>query len=183
LRRMPYRSLSNLEAQMTEKQDPEMVAVRRIITIRLTNESGAVARVMGLFSARGWNINSLTLHEEFDKVRARITLVFHANDMLAEQIVNQIRRLVPVHKVMDLTHAPDRVEVVTVLLRLLCTNKKLRQGAALEANRFEAQLRSKTDQAVIYSKTGSEELCAVFTASMSKFGTVQTNGSGVVAIA
>ena len=73
------------------------------------NEPGVLARVIGLFSGRGYNIESLTVSEtEHEKHLSRITIVTRGTPMVIEQIKNQLERLVPVHRVVDLTRAPAR---------------------------------------------------------------------------
>lgn len=87
--------------------------MRHIISILLENESGALSRVAGLFSARGYNIQSLTVAPTEDPSLSRITLVTTGSDDIVEQITKQLNKLVDVVKVIDLSEAPqDRKSVV-----------------------------------------------------------------------
>src|SRR3989344_9121804 len=90
---------------MNERQDPDKGAVKRTIEILVDNESGVLARIVGHISGRGLNISGTTIEEcREGAALARITIVFLATDMLAEQIVNQVDKLVPTHMVVDLSN-------------------------------------------------------------------------------
>lgn len=91
--------------------------MRHIISILLENEAGALSRVSGLFSARGYNIESLTVAPTEDKAVSRITVVTAGNDKVIAQITNQLNKLVDIVKVVDLT-ADDHVEREILLLKL-----------------------------------------------------------------
>jgi len=91
--------------------------VRHIISILLENEAGALSRVSGLFSARGYNIESLTVAPTDDETMSRITVVTDGSDNVIEQIEKQLNKLVDVVKVLDLT-ADEHIEREIVLLKL-----------------------------------------------------------------
>ena len=90
---------------------------RHTLSVLVDNEPGVLARVIGLFSGRGYNIDSLTVSEtEHEKHLSRITIVTTGTPMVIEQIKNQLERLVPVHRVVDLTTSGPRV-MATMPLR------------------------------------------------------------------
>src|ERR687897_2482822 len=85
--------------------------VSRTLSVIVDNEPGVLARVIGLFSGRGYNIDSLTVSEtEHEKHLSRITVVTRGTSMVVEQIKNQLERLVPVHRVVDMTIAGPSIE-------------------------------------------------------------------------
>ncbi|MEE9446769.1 MAG: acetolactate synthase small subunit, partial [Arenicellales bacterium] len=91
--------------------------MRRIISILLENESGALSRVAGLFSARGYNIESLTVAITEDTTLSRLTLVTRGNDDVAEQIIKQLNKLIDVVKVKDITEG-EHLEREVVLVKV-----------------------------------------------------------------
>jgi acetolactate synthase-1/3 small subunit len=96
--------------------------MRHIITVELENEAGALSRVAGLFSARGFNIESLTVAATHDVSLSRLTLVTIGDDSIIEQIVKQLNKLIDVVKVIDLTDQ-DHVERELMLVKV-CVKKK-----------------------------------------------------------
>ena len=96
--------------------------MRHIISILLENESGALSRVAGLFSARGYNIQSLTVAPTEDPSLSRITLVTSGTDDIVEQITKQLNKLVDVVKVIDLSEAPH-VERELLMIKVRATGK------------------------------------------------------------
>ena len=95
--------------------------MRHIISILLENEAGALSRVSGLFSARGYNIESLTVAPTDDSTVSRITAVTEGSDEVISQIVSQLNKLVDVVKVIDLT-ADEHIEREVLLLKLQDSN-------------------------------------------------------------
>ncbi len=91
--------------------------IRHIISVLVDNEPGVLSRVTGLFSGRGFNIESLCVAETMDPSISRITLITHGNDMIIEQIKKQLNKLINVHKVIDLTEK-DHVERELVLIKV-----------------------------------------------------------------
>src|SRR3981189_3945449 len=81
------------------------------LSVLVDNEPGVLARVIGLFSGRGYNIDSLTVSEtEHQKHLSRITIVTRGTPMVVEQIMNQLDRLVPIHRVVDMTLAGPSIQ-------------------------------------------------------------------------
>ena len=91
--------------------------MRRIISILMENEPGALSRVVGLFSQRGYNIDTLTVAPTEDKTLSRLTLTTHGDDRIIEQITKQLNKLVDVIKVIDLTEGPH-IERELMLLKV-----------------------------------------------------------------
>ena len=95
------------------------------------NEPGVLARVIGLFSGRGYNIDSLTVSEtEHEKHVSRITIVTRGTPMVIEQIKNQLERLVPIHRVIDVTLAGHAIERELAMIKVRGTGDTARRGAA-----------------------------------------------------
>ena len=96
--------------------------MRHIISVLLENETGALSRVSGLFSQRGFNIESLTVAQTNDPSLSRMTIVSTGNDRVLEQIVKQLNKLIEVVKVSDLT-SQDHIERELMLVKVCPTNK------------------------------------------------------------
>jgi len=118
--------------------------MRHIISILLENEAGALSRVSGLFSARGYNIESLTVAPTDDATVSRITVVSEGSDDVISQIVNQLNKLVDVVKVLDLT-ADEHIEREVLLLKLRDTDAA---KAAIEnlTNEYKGRIVSNTNE-------------------------------------
>jgi acetolactate synthase-1/3 small subunit len=97
--------------------------MRRIISILLQNEAGALARVAGMFSARGYNIDSLTVATPHDPSGSRLTLVTFGDEAVIDQIVNQSRKLVDVLEIADLT-ARDHIEAELLMVKVAVAPKR-----------------------------------------------------------
>ncbi len=131
--------------------------MRHIISILLENEAGALSRVSGLFSARGYNIESLTVAPTDDATVSRITVVTGGSDDVVHQIMNQLNKLIDVVKVLDLT-VDDHVEREILLLKLHDDEKSKKIVSQL-SNVFEAKIVDHEKNAIVVEITGvSEEL-------------------------
>ncbi len=161
------------------KQLPE----RRIIAVIVDNEFGVLARVIGLFSGRGYNIESLTVAEvDEEKNRSRITIVTTGTDMVIEQVKALLDRMVPVHKVVDLTAEGKHVERELALIKVAGTGKK-RVEALRIAEIFRARSVDATTESFIFEVTGSSAKIDAFIDLMRPLGMAEMARSGVVAIA
>ncbi len=98
--------------------------MRHIISILMENEAGALSRVIGLFSARGFNIESLTVAQTQNKSLSRLTLVSEGEDEIIEQIVKQLNKLIDIVKIIDLTER-EHVERELMLVKVSITNNHL----------------------------------------------------------
>jgi len=99
--------------------------MRRILAILLENEAGSLSRIVGLFSQRAFNIESLTVAPTEDETLSRITIATKGNDKVLEQIVKQVNKLIDVIKITDLTER-SHVEREIILIKVLAMNDKSR---------------------------------------------------------
>ena len=152
------------------------------IAVLVDNEPGVLARVIGLFSGRGYNIESLTV-AEVDRRRglSRITVVASGTPMVIEQIKAQLRRLVPVHAVRDLTEEGPRVERELVLIKVAGTGDRRIESLRL-ADIFRARVVDSTTESFVFEMTGSPEKLNAFINLMEPLGLVDVSRTGVVAI-
>jgi acetolactate synthase-1/3 small subunit len=157
--------------------------MRHIISILIENESGALSRVAGLFSARGYNIESLTVAEvDAQHHFSRITVVTSGTPMIIEQIKNQLRRLVPVHRVTDLTVEGPSLERELILVKVKGTGEKRVESLRI-ADIFRARVVDSTIESFVFEMTGSTEKLTAFVNLMQPLGLVEVSRTGVVAIA
>ena len=154
---------------------------RHTITVLVDNEPGVLARVIGLFSGRGYNIESLTV-AEVDPAdhRSRITVVTSGTPMIIEQIKAQLDRLVPVHTVRDLTLEGNAVERELALIKVAGTGEKRIESLRL-ADIFRARVIDSTIESFVFEMTGSTEKLDAFIALMRPLGMVDVSRTGVVA--
>ena len=156
---------------------------RHTISVVVDNEPGVLARVIGLFSGRGYNIESLTVAEvNLDENLSRITVVTSGTPMIIEQIKAQLTRLVPVHKVADLTLDGPHVERELALIKV-----KGKGNARVEALRigdiFRARAVDSTNNSFVFEIVGNTGKIDAFIDLMKPLGLVDVSRTGVVAIA
>lgn len=156
---------------------------RHTVAVLVDNEAGVLARVIGLFSGRGYNIESLTV-AEVDAVEAlsRITIVTTGTPMIIEQIKAQLERLVPVHRVVDLTTDGPSVERELALIKVKGKGNK-RVEALRIADIFRARAIDSTDESFVFEISGSTQKLDAFIDLMVPLGLVDVSRTGVVAIA
>lgn len=155
---------------------------RHTLTVLVDNEPGVLARVVGLFSARGFNIDSLTVSEiEHDKHRSRITVVTVATPKVLAQIKLQLERLVPVHKVHDLTEAGNAVERELALVKVAGVGESRIEALRL-ADAFRAQVIDATTESFVFEVTGKSSKIEQFVALMAPLGLVEVVRTGLAAI-
>ena len=160
-----------------------MTVERHTIAILVDNESGVLARVIGLFSGRGYNIESLTVAEvEAGRRLSRITIVTSGTPMVIEQIKNQLDRLVPVHKVSDLTEEGAHLERELALVKVRGTGNKRVESLRI-ADIFRARVVDSTIESFVFEMTGSSAKLNAFINLMQPLGLVDVSRTGVVAIA
>ena len=153
------------------------------IACLVDNESGVLARVVGLFSGRGYNIESLTV-AEVDKTKAlsRISLVTSGTPMVIEQIKAQLDRLVPVHRVRDLTEEGAHVERELALVKVTGKGEKRVESLRI-ADIFRARAVDSTNESFVFEVTGSGEKIDAFIGLMEPLGLVEVARTGVAAMA
>ena len=156
---------------------------RHTIAVLVDNEAGVLARVIGLFSGRGYNIESLTVAEtDADENISRITIVTTGTPMIIEQIKAQLDRLVPVHRVIDLTTEGDSVERELALVKVVGKGNK-RVEALRIADIFRARAIDSTNESFVFEISGATEKLNAFIGLMVPLGLVDVSRTGVVAIA
>jgi acetolactate synthase I/III small subunit len=155
---------------------------KHTIAVLVDNEPGILARVVGLFSGRGYNIESLTVAET-DRVKqlSRITVVTSGTPMIIEQIKAQLSRLVPVHAVRDLTDQGPHVERELALIKVAGTGEKRIESLRL-ADIFRARVIDSTIESFVFEMTGATEKLNAFINLMEPLGLVDVSRTGVVAI-
>jgi acetolactate synthase-1/3 small subunit len=155
----------------------------RTMAVLVDNEPGVLARVIGLFSGRGYNIESLTVTEvDKEKALSRINLITSGTPQVLEQIKAQLDRLVPVHNVADLTVEGPAVERELALIKVRGTGNK-RVEALRIADIFRARAIDSTINSFIFEISGSTEKLDAFINLMRPLGLVEISRTGVVAIA
>ena len=156
---------------------------RHTMAVLVDNEPGVLARVSGLFSGRGYNIESLTVSTvSEDKTKSRITIVTSGTPMIIEQIKAQLNRLVPVSDVYDLTEEGPHIEREVALIKLLAKGPERRESLRI-ADIFRARVADTTVDSFVFMVTGTQEKIDAFTELMRALGAVELARSGVVAIA
>jgi acetolactate synthase-1/3 small subunit len=156
---------------------------RHTIAVLVDNEPGILARVVGLFSGRGYNIDSLTVAEVDKKNNlSRITVVTSGTRMIIEQIKAQLSRVVPVRKVHDLTDEGAFVERELALIKVAGKGEARIESLRL-ADVFRARVVDSTIESFVYEITGSAEKLDAFIALMEPLGLVEVSRTGGVAIA
>ena len=156
---------------------------KHTIAVLVENEPGVLARVIGLFSGRGYNIESLTVAET-DRANnlSRITVVTSGTRMIIEQIKAQLSRLVPIHAVRDLTDEGPYVERELALIKVNGTGEKRIESLRL-ADIFRARVVDSTTESFVFEMTGATEKLNAFIALMEPLGLVDVSRTGVAAIA
>jgi acetolactate synthase-1/3 small subunit len=155
---------------------------RHTISVTVDNEPGILARVVGLFSGRGYNIESLTVAEiDATQHLSRITIVTSGTEMIIEQIKAQLDRLVPVHRVSDLTVEGPHLERELALVKVSGTGEKRVESLRI-ADIFRARVVDATIESFVFEMTGSSEKLNAFINLMQPLGLVDVSRTGVVAI-
>ena len=156
---------------------------RHVLSITVTNEAGILAKIAGLFTARGYNIESLTVSEiTADKSVSRITIVTSASPATMEQIIAQLDRLVPVHKVTDLTAQGAHVERELALIKVRGVGDHRIEALRL-ADVYRARVVDATTSSFVFEVTGSIEKIDKFVELMGEVGLIEVARTGIVAIA
>ena len=152
------------------------------IAVLVDNEPGILARVVGLFTGRGYNIESLTVAETDAKEKlSRITIVTNGTPMVIEQIKAQLDRLVPVHRVHDLTTEGPHIERELALIKVKGTGEKRVEALRL-ADVFRAKVIDAKTDSFVFEVTGTSDKVQTFVGLMSALGLVDVGRTGVVAM-
>lgn len=152
------------------------------MSVLVDNEPGVLARVIGLFSGRGYNIESLTVSEtEHEAHLSRITIVTSGPPMVIEQIQHQLERLVPIHSVIDLTVKGNAIERELALVKVAGTGEKRVEALRL-AEAFRAKIIDTSLEHFVFEITGKQSKIEQFLALMQPLGLVEVSRTGLAAI-
>ena len=155
---------------------------RHVLTIVVDNEPGILAKIAGLFTARGYNIDSLTVADiQEDHAVSRITIVTKGPPHVIDQIMAQLERLVPVHKVTDLTAFGPHVERELALVKVAGVGDHRIEALRL-ADVYRARVVDATTSSFVFEVTGGSDKIATFVELMRELGLVEVARTGVVAI-
>lgn len=158
----------------------EQSSERHVLNVIVDNEAGILAKISGLFTARGYNIDSLTVADiSEDHAISRITVVTRGPEPVIDQIRAQLERLVPVHRVIDLTESGAHVERELALVKV-AGKGEARVEALRIAELFRANVVDTTTQSFVFELTGSPDKVDSFIALMRELGLVEVGRSGIV---
>ncbi len=165
------------------KRMPDSNLRTATISVLVENEPGILARVVGLFSGRGYNIDSLTVAPvESGGARSRINIVTSGTEMVIEQIKAQLDRLVPVHRVADLSREGPHIAREMALIKVTGIGEK-RVEALRIADAFRARVIDATHESFVFELTGATDKLDAFIDLMRHLGLAEVSRTGVVAIA
>ena len=160
----------------------QTITRRHTLAVLVDNEFGVLARVVGLFSGRGYNIESLTVAEvEHDSKHSRITIVTSGTEIVIEQIKKLLEKMVPVYKVHDLTIEGPHVERELALVKV--AGEGVDRAEALRiADVFRARVVDSTPNSFVFEMTGESEKIDEFVSFIKPYGFVDICRTGVAAI-
>jgi len=155
---------------------------RHTLSVTVDNASGVLARIARMFSARGYNIESLTVADvSANDAISRITIVTAGTAHVIEQVVAQLDRLVPVHRVVDLTMAGEHIERELALVKVAGAGEHRIEALRL-AEVFRARPVDTTTSSFVFELTGASSKIDSFVALMSEIGLVEVARTGIVAM-
>jgi acetolactate synthase-1/3 small subunit len=162
-----------------ERHDPNET---HTLSVLVANEPGVLARVIGLFSGRGYNIESLTVSEtEAQKHVSRITIVTTGTPMVITQIKHQLDRMIPVHRVVDMTVTGRSIERELAMVKLRGIGEHRVEALRL-AEAFRARVIDASIESFVFEITGSSSKINAFIELMRPLGLVEISRTGVAAI-
>ena len=152
------------------------------LSVLVDNEPGVLARVIGLISGRGYNIDSLTVSEiSFKQHLSRITIVTHGTPQIIEQISHQLERLVPVHRVFDLTRRGPYLERELALVKVVGKGDDRTEALRL-AEAFKAKVEDASTEHFVFQITGAQTKINQFVSLMKPLGLVNVARTGIAAV-
>ncbi len=155
--------------------------VSRTLSVVVDNEPGVLARVIGLFAGRGYNIDSLTVTEvEHEKHLSRITVLTSGTPAVIQQIKHQLERLVPVHRVRDLTEEGGAIERELALVKVAGKGDKRIEALRL-AEIFRSKVVDTSIEHFVFEVTGKPSKIETFIQLMSELGLVEVSRTGITA--
>ncbi|MDO9596258.1 MAG: acetolactate synthase small subunit [Azoarcus sp.] len=154
--------------------------MRHVISLLIENESGALSRVSGLFSARGYNIESLTVAPTEDASMSRMTIVTSGSDEIIEQITKQLNKLIEVVKVVDISEAAH-IERELMLIKVRATGKD-REEIKRTTDIFRARIIDVTEASYVIELTGNQAKLDAFIGALDPTLILETVRSGVCGV-
>ena len=154
--------------------------MRHILSILIENEAGALSRVVGLFSARGYNIDSLTVSTTEDATLSRMTIVTHGSEEVVEQITKHLNKLIEVVKVIDLNES-EHIERELMLIKVRASGRD-REEMKRMADIFRGRIIDVTDRTYTIELTGDTAKLDGFIAALDEaviLETVRTGSCGI----
>jgi len=175
-------STASPSASVYPVSQTDEVSAERILAVIVDNEPGVLSRVVGLISARGYNIESLTVAEtDVEKHRSRITIVTSGTPSKIEQIKAQLGRLVPVQRVIDVTMETDAIERELALVKIAGQGDQRVEAMRL-ADIFRARALDTTHTSFVFEVTGTREKVNAFVDLMRPLGLTEISRTGVLSI-
>ena len=157
-------------------------SAKHIISIMVDNEPGVLARVVGLFSGRGYNIESLSVSEvDSDKFLSRITIATSGTEIIINQIKAQLSKLIPVHNLIDITQEDSFIAKEYLLIKLNSTKKNRKKTFDI-ANKYNASILSDSSNELILELTGTTKEISNFIKKVRLFGIIELTRSGLVSM-
>tara|TARA_Y100000590_G_C15442984_1_gene909598 strand:+ start:211 stop:708 length:498 start_codon:yes stop_codon:yes gene_type:complete len=155
---------------------------KHTISVLVNDEPGALARVIGLFSGRGYNIDSLTVAPvNLTKKHSRIIIVTSGTKMIVEQIIHSLERLIQVKKVVDLTSGNSTSERELALVKVIRKNKKVNLLKKI-VKKYKAKLIFNNSKKYAFEITNSPDIINSFIYELNKIGTIDVSRTGLIAI-
>ena len=154
--------------------------MRHILSILIENEAGALSRVVGLFSARGYNIDSLTVSTTEDATLSRMTIVTHGSEEVIEQITKHLNKLIEVVKVIDLNES-EHIERELMLIKVRASGRD-REEMKRMADIFRGRIIDVTEKTYTIELTGTSGKLSAFLDAIDRsviLATVRTGASGI----
>jgi acetolactate synthase I/III small subunit len=156
--------------------------MQHIISLLMENESGALSRVAGLFSARGYNIESLTVAPTEDETLSRMTIVTSGSNEIIEQINKQLNKLIDVVKLVDITANGEHIERELMLIKVQADNSEKREEVKRQADIFHGRVLDVTDTTYIIELTGEGSKLDAFIKAIHATDILETVRSGATGI-
>ena len=155
---------------------------KHTISVLVNDEPGALARVIGLFSGRGYNIDSLTVAPvNLSKKHSRIIIVTSGTKMIIEQIIHSLERLIQVRKVIDLTSADSTNERELALIKIIPKKNKINL-LKKTIKKYKAKLIFNNSRKYAFEITNSPDIINSFIVELNKIGTIDVSRTGLIAI-
>ena len=155
--------------------------MKRIISVLMENESGALSRVVGLFSQRGYNIDSLTVAPTEDETLSRLTLTTDSDDRKIEQIIKQLHKLIDTIKVVDLTGG-SHLERELMLIKIMAVDSEIRTELQRRAEIFRGNIIDVTPTSFVMEMVGNSDKLDAFLEIVGDIEYVEVVRSGVLGI-